>query len=87
MEMEIESENDLKLSKTIKKSKSDKSLKIRLTDRDFEIFGFLLDQKFASLEQIYFRFFDARKAVTDSMPTGLHVIMICHPQHFDVSLI
>lgn len=71
--MEIENINDLKLSKSIKKIKSDKSLKIRLTDRDFEIFGFLLDQKFASLEQIYFRFFDARKAVTDPMPTGLHV--------------
>ena len=54
--MEIENINDLKLSKSIKKIKSDKSLKIRLTDRDFEIFGFLLDQKFASLEQIYFRF-------------------------------
>ena len=71
--METETVSDLKLSKSIKKNKSDKSLKIRLTDRDFEVFGFLLDQKFASLEQIYFRFFDARKAVTDPMPSGLHV--------------
>ncbi len=71
--MEIDNINDLKLSKKDKTSKSDKSLKIRLTDRDFEILGFLLDQKFASLEQIYFRFFDARKAVTDPLPAGLHV--------------
>lgn len=71
--MEAENINDLKLSKKDKTSKSSKSLKIRLTDRDFEIFGFLLDQKFASLEQIYFRFFDARKAVIEPMPSGLHV--------------
>ncbi len=71
--METETVSDLKLSKTIKKNKSDISLKIRLTDRAFEVFGFLLDQKFASLEQIYFRFFDVRKAVTDPMPSGLHV--------------
>jgi hypothetical protein len=71
--METEVISDLKLDKSIKKNKSDKSLKIRLTDRDFEIFGFLLDQKFASLEQIYFRFFDCRNLVTDPMPSGLHV--------------
>ena len=71
--MEIENINDLKLSKKDKNMKSNKSLKIRLTDRDFEIFGFLLDQKFASLEQIYFRFFDARKQVSDELPSGLHV--------------
>lgn len=71
--MEIEHINDLKAGKKDKTSKSDGSLKIRLTDRDFEIFGFLLDQKFASLEQIYFRFFDARKQVSDELPSGLHV--------------
>ena len=45
----------------------------RLTDRDLGIIGFLLDQKFASLEQLYFRFFDARKQVTDPLPSNLHV--------------
>ena len=45
----------------------------RLTDRDVELLGFLLDQKFASLEQIYFKFFDGRKKVTDSLPANLHV--------------
>lgn len=45
----------------------------RLTDRDVEILGFLLDQKFASLEQLYFRFFDARKAVSEPLPPNLHV--------------
>lgn len=45
----------------------------RLTDRDVEILGFLLDQKFASLEQIYFRFFDVRKTVKEPLPSNLFV--------------
>jgi hypothetical protein len=49
------------------------ALQFRLTSRDLEILGFLLDQKFASLEQIYFRYFDVRKNVTDALPKGLHV--------------
>lgn len=48
-------------------------LSFRLTDRDILILGFLLDQKFASLEQLYFRFFDVREKVTDPLPQGLHV--------------
>lgn len=48
-------------------------LSFRLTDRDVEILGFLLDQKFGSLEQLYFRYFDAREKVTDPLPAGLHV--------------
>jgi hypothetical protein len=49
------------------------ALQFRLTERDLEILGFLLDQKFASLEQIYFRHFDVRKSPQDAMPKGLHV--------------
>ena len=45
----------------------------RLTARDYQIFGFLLDQKFASLEALYFRFFDGRKAPTDPLPENLYV--------------
>ena len=45
----------------------------RLTERDYDIFGFLLDQKFASLEALYFRFFDARKLATDPLPRHLFV--------------
>src|ERR1035437_5652472 len=45
----------------------------RLTERDYDIFGFLLDQKFASLEALYFRFFDARPAATDPLPENLYV--------------
>lgn len=45
----------------------------RLTDRDFDLFGFLLDQKFASLEQIYFYRFDKRKSVTDPLPENFWV--------------
>ena len=49
------------------------ALSFRLTDRDLEILGFLLDQKFASLEQLYFRHFDVRESSSDPMPKGLHV--------------
>ena len=44
-----------------------KSSGFRLTERDLELLGFLLDQKFASLEQVYFRFFDVRGKVTDEL--------------------
>ncbi len=61
---------------TSNESKADKKEKLknfRLTDRDLDIFGFVLEQKFASLEQIYFRFFDVREKVSDPMPKGLFV--------------
>jgi len=48
-------------------------LNFRLTVRDFGVLGFLLDQKFSSLEQIYFRFFDTRKKGSDPLPKNLHV--------------
>lgn len=69
MELEVEQ----KIGKKIKLDKDKKLKNFRLTERDFEIFGFLLEQKFASLEQIYFRFFDVREKVSDPMPAGLHV--------------
>ena len=50
-----------------------KSHGFRLTERDVELLGFLLDQKFASLEQVYFRFFDVRAKVTDELPQNLFV--------------
>ena len=46
---------------------------MRLTKRDAEIFRFLLDQKFATLEAIYFRFFDVRKNHSESLPSHLFV--------------
>lgn len=69
MELEIEQ----KIGNKLNADKKAKLKNFRLTDRDLEIFGFVLEQKFASLEQIYFRFFDVRKVVTDPMPAGLHV--------------
>lgn len=57
----------------VRPAKKAGSINFRLTPRDVEILGFLLDQKFASLEQLYFRFFDVRKAVTDPLPPNLHV--------------
>jgi hypothetical protein len=54
-------------------SRRSNALSFRLTDRDLEILGFLLDQKFASLEQLYFRHFDVRSSPSDPMPKGLHV--------------
>jgi len=46
---------------------------MRLTKRDGEIFRFLLDQKFASIEVIYLRFFDRRSKSTDPFPPQLYV--------------
>lgn len=54
-------------------SRRSNTLSFRLTERDLEILGFLLDQKFASLAQLYFRHFDARSTSGDPMPKGLHV--------------
>lgn len=64
MEVEV---NDVEVS--AKK----KDFNFRLTERDIEIFGFLLDQKFASLEQLYFKFFDTRKIATEPLPNNLQV--------------
>jgi len=46
---------------------------MRLTKRDGDIFRFLLEQKFATLEAIYFRFFDRRKQATDPLPKQFFV--------------
>lgn len=40
----------------------------RLTPRDYDILRFILEQKFSSLEALYFRFFDVRKSQTDPLP-------------------
>lgn len=45
---------------------------IRLTDRDEAILVFILDQKFATLEAIYHRFFDGRKSPGDAPPKEFH---------------
>ena len=61
---------DVKIRRPVVQTKSSG---FRLTDRDIELLGFLLDQKFASLEQLYFRFFDVRAKVTDELPQNLFV--------------
>ena len=43
----------------------------RLQARDYEIMRFILEQKFCSLEAIYFRFFDVRKLPADPLPKNL----------------
>ena len=50
-----------------------KEFHFRLTERDLNLLEFLLDQKFASLEQIYFRFFDVRQLSTELLPNNLFV--------------
>lgn len=45
----------------------------RLVERDLEILHFLYDQKFCSLEGLYFRFFDGRKAPTEPLPPNFRV--------------
>ena len=69
MEQELETGAKTKTEAAAGKSK----LGFRLTERDIEILGFLLDQKFASLEQIYFRHFDVRKNVSEALPKNLYV--------------
>lgn len=45
----------------------------RLTDRDEMIFRFLMDQKFASLETLFFKFFDHRASPKEPLPHNLYV--------------
>lgn len=47
---------------------------IRLQKRDYEILQFILDQKFASLEVIYFRFFDTRMNESDPLPKNFWTV-------------
>ena len=76
MAEEIELQNDVVASNATVapvRRKRKKEVSFRLTSRDYEILSFLLDQKFASLEQLYFRFFDVRSKVTDALPNNLFV--------------
>lgn len=74
IDLDLESDRAAGESKTIGVlSRRSDAPSFRLTDRDLEILGFLLDQKFASLEQIYFRHFDVRESAESPMPKGLHV--------------
>lgn len=50
-----------------------KDVRLRLTHRDYEILRFLLDQKFASLEALYYRFFDHRVSVHAPPPKEYYV--------------
>lgn len=46
-------------------------LGVRLQPRDYEILRFILEQKFVSLESIYFRFFDVRAGDEVLLPKNL----------------
>ena len=46
---------------------------LRLTPRDYQLFAFLLEQGFMTLEGIYLAFFDARKSPADPFPRHLEV--------------
>ena len=48
-------------------------MSLRLTERDYEILHFLFDQKFASLEALYYRFFDGRKSMHELPPREFFV--------------
>jgi hypothetical protein len=73
MESNTEKTTADEVNKTLLTAKPKKKLSFRLTERDVDILGFLLDQKFGSLEQLYFRFFDARQNVSDPLPPSLQV--------------
>ena len=47
--------------------------RFRLTERDYALFKFLLDQKFGSLEALFFKFFDPRKDPNTPPPKNLAV--------------
>jgi hypothetical protein len=46
---------------------------LRLTHRDYEIFAFLLEQGFGTLQALYFKFFDARPFAKDPLPKNFEV--------------
>jgi hypothetical protein len=56
---------------SIKESRKTKTKEVELQRRDYDILRFLLEQKFASLEAIYFRFFDKRKSSSEPLPKNL----------------
>lgn len=70
---ELDSDTGLALGEVLPGAASRAKVRLRLTRRDYEIFSFLLDQKFASLESLYFRFFDGRKESSDPLPENLWV--------------
>ena len=45
---------------------------LRLTKRDEDIMVFLLDQKFATIEAVYLRFFDKRTSSELAPPPGFY---------------
>ena len=62
------------LKESIKESHKTKTPKIILQPRDYEILKYILEQKFCSLEAIYFRFFDLRANESDSLPKNLWTV-------------
>ena len=65
---EIELRELLSLKKSISELSVKETKKTRLTQRDYNILEFIQDQKFATLEALYFRFFDARKDASEELP-------------------
>lgn len=51
----------------------DERHRLRLTARDYEILRFIYEQKFATLEALYLRFFDGRGKPSDPLPPGFFV--------------
>ena len=56
------------IRKSFRKALSTQTFETLLQERDYAIMRFILEQKFASLEAIYFRFFDVRKHLKDPLP-------------------
>jgi hypothetical protein len=63
--------NNKELMESVNQSSVTVTSGFELQARDYEILRFILEQKFASLEAIYFRFFDVRKVETDPLPKNL----------------
>ncbi len=72
--MEIENADFERISSGVKKSKDRTTEKpFRLTERDVELLKFIYEQKFATLDLLYFRFFDKRAKAVDAVPENLWV--------------
>ncbi len=51
----------------------DERHRLRLTARDYELLRFIYEQKFATLEALYLRYFDSRPNPSDPLPAGFFV--------------
>lgn len=70
----LQTETSLPIASRVPLTPVRKAPAFRLTPRDYQILRFLLEQKFAPLEALYFAFFDQRPNPTDPIPENFAVV-------------